>query len=170
MLLKRDSPIALMHREKRGQVSLEYLVILGMALAVLIPATYLFYDYSQSTNERVVRGQIDVIGAKVITQAKAMYALGRNNRVTLDLTIPAPVTNITVLDGIELVMTYKSRQGVQDAVYFSDVNITGAYQMDNSPCPDYCTDSKWTVKPIASGAISLRIESKGDYVVLNQSN
>lgn len=159
-----------MHREKRGQVSLEYLVILGMALAVLIPATYLFYDYSQSTNERVVRGQIDVIGSKVITQAKAMYALGRNNRVTIDLTIPSPVINVTILDGMELVLTYRSRQGVQDAVYFSDVNITGAYMADGSPCTDHCSDSKWTANPIVSGAISLRIESKGDYVVLNQSN
>ena len=155
---------------KRGQVSLEYLMILGMTLAVLIPASYLFYDYSQGSNSQVVRGQIDSVAANVLTQASAMYSLGKGNRITLDLTIPSSVQNITILDNAEIVITYRSPQGLQDAVFFSTTNITGVYNLDGTPCIVPCSDTLWSTKPVASGAVQLKIESQGAYVTLNQTN
>jgi uncharacterized protein (UPF0333 family) len=156
--------------DSRGQISIEYLLILGLSLAVLIPASYLFYQYSQGSNEQVVRGQIDTIGSQVLTQARNVYTLGQGNRVTLTLEIPGAVKNITIIEGVELVVIYQGKQGLQEAVYFSNTNITGSYLLDNNPCPGYCTQSKWTQKPDSSGTVDLKIESQGTYVTLNETN
>ena len=157
--------------QRAGQISVEYLLILGMALLILIPGSYLFYKYSRSTNDQVVRGQIDAAGSQIIGQARDVYSFGNNNRVTIDVEIPAAVKNITIYDGIELDFTYDSSSGVQEALFFSLANITGSYQQDGTPCPaGWCAISRWSDKGIMSGLISLQIESQGDYVTINQTN
>ena len=156
---------------RRAQVSMEYLVVVGIALLILIPGSYFFYKYSRNTNDQVVRSQIDSVGSQIVSQAKSVYSFGKDNRVTIDINIPAEVKNVTLYDGEELVFTYGSNSGTQEALFFTDVNLTGVYQLDGTRCiTGWCAMTKWSSKDIISGTISLQIESQGNYVTLNQTN
>lgn len=107
----------------RGQVSVEYLVIVGIAIGLLIPAVMFFYSYNKSSESSSIASQVNEIGLQAISTAKATYALGRNARQTIEFVMPSDVTGVYA-DGQELVIVYETSAGRSEAVFFSDVNLT----------------------------------------------
>lgn len=107
----------------RGQVSIEYLIIIGVALGVLIPAVVFFYAYSQSSTTTSTNSHINDIGLRIVNTVKTTYAVGTGAWQTVDFIMPAQVTRIYV-NGTELVFTYETASGVSEAVFFSPVNMT----------------------------------------------
>jgi hypothetical protein len=114
----------------RAQISLEYLVIIGVALGLLLPGVYFFFFYSKSSIEGTTSTRLNDIGLKMLSTAKGSYALGAGARQTIDLVMPDAVTGITIsrtggAPGAvsELVFTYDTPYGPSEAVFFSDVKI-----------------------------------------------
>ncbi len=106
----------------RAQVSVEYLIIIGFALGVLIPGVFLFYKYSQSTGGMGASNQINEIGLNVVSTARSTYSLGINARKTLEFVMPSTVRE-TFVGGVnneEFVIRYETPMGYSDAVFFSD--------------------------------------------------
>lgn len=55
---------------RKGQVSVEYLIMIGISLAILIPASVFFLNYSQSSNNGVIRSQVNKIGSLMIINSE----------------------------------------------------------------------------------------------------
>ena len=102
----------------RGQVSVEYLVLVGVAIGVLVPAVLFFYKYSQTTEASSSATQINEVGLQMVSVVKSTYALGRNARQTLEFTMPENVNRVYV-DNMELVFVYETAFGESEAVFFS---------------------------------------------------
>jgi len=144
-----------MKRGVRAQVSVEYMIVLGMALLLLLPGSYLFYSFSQGTNDQLIGAQITRAGLEILSTADAMYAVGQNSWSTITINFPENVKNIYILDNEELVVEYETQNGLSEAIFFSNINITGAYSGNISYNFQY-------------GLTKIKVSSMGSYVVIEE--
>jgi hypothetical protein len=158
--------------KSRAQVSVEYLIIIGISLAILVPGGYFFYNYSRTSNEGTIRTQIMQIGTTMITTAESIYGLADGSMITIDLRYPKNIREVYFLEGKEVVIKYELSSGINEAVFFSKINLTGNYTYpDRAPCASLpCVNS--TVTPnnfTAPGSHQLKFESRTKYVYIIQT-
>ncbi|MGV8171379.1 MAG: hypothetical protein ACP5OA_01665 [Candidatus Woesearchaeota archaeon] len=158
------------HKSK-AQISVEYLIVIGISLAILVPGGYFFYSYSKNSNEDAIRSQMTQLGYSLITTAESIYGLAEGSMITLDLNYPKNIREIYVLDGKELIIRYELSSGMNEAVFFSKTNLSGEYiYPDRVVCnPLPCANTTFTSNNfIAPGTHQLKIESKINYVLIRQ--
>jgi hypothetical protein len=108
-----------------GQSSIEYLIIVGFALAVLSVLVVVYYEYQASSKQEITSSQIDRLGKKIVDSAEEVYFMGSPTRSTIKAYLPSGVDAITVYPR-SLVFQVRSRNGISDLEYPSSVNITGS--------------------------------------------
>lgn len=143
---------------RKGQVAIEHLLIVGIAIFVLIPAVMLFYNYARGSNEDVVKNQIGRIGDQITNNADIAYMLGKDTRITLKVNIPEAVENIYVQQG-ELVADFSTMGGNNSLIFFPDARIKG---IDEGPAQQNISN------PFHTGFMKIQLESKGDYVLIRE--
>lgn len=146
---------------KIGQSSVEYLFVVVLALTLILPASFLFFDFSKSSEGSVISAQIDRTGNEILSSAEQVYVIGNGSRVTLELTLPETLTSVKIYDEAELVFKYFAQSGESEAVFFSDVNIA----LDTSRC-DAITAPTGCDLLFKPGVNTVQISSRGDYVSL----
>ena len=170
---------------RKAQVSLEYLLIVGLAFAVLIPTSYFFYTYSQSSNEATIRSQINKVGNNFLTTAESSYGLAEGSILTAEATYPRNVKDIYILNKNELIIKYDTGSGVSEAVFFSSIDLAGNYTYTpgndcelstRSICTNItllnlpCANSAFTANCPTQGNHNVKFESRGSYVLIYNSN
>jgi hypothetical protein len=106
-----------------GQISVEYLIIIAVAIGILIPGIFLFYSYSQSGLGSTTSARVNEIGLRTISMTKSTYALGSGAWQTMEFAMPEEVTRVYV-QGAELTFIYDTHLGASEAVFFSPITIT----------------------------------------------
>ena len=118
---------------KKGQAAVEYLIITGFALAIILPLTYLIYNYSQQSYGEVAEAQVTTIGRQIVANAETMFYLGEPSRITLDSTMPAGVFNMSIYKNDPITKCVRCNElrfivlkgsAFQEVVISSSVNIT----------------------------------------------
>jgi len=151
----------------KSQVSTEYLIILGVTLAAIIPAGYFFYSYSRTQNDDSVRSQVTQIGEQILVDAETVYGLAEGSLITQDFKYPANIRAIKIYDRSELVIEYDLGSGDTTAVFFSKLNITGAYDILGAVGdPAILQNSSLYDTEITGGKHSIKFESRGNYVYI----
>jgi len=155
---------------KRGkaQVSVEYLVIIGLSFAVLIPTSYFFYQYSQKSSEGVVRQQITQIGNEVLKNAETIYGLSDGTLTTVTLKYPSNIRDMYILSNNELIIRYEISSGINDAVFYSKVPLSGPVDLTGTACAAPCGNSRLNATAPNQGEHSIKMESKTSYVLVTQ--
>ncbi len=85
----------------KGQSSIEYIVLVGLILAALIPLIY--YATSKSSNE-IRLNQADQSVQTIAKAADNVYTAGPGNREYIQVTLPTGTVNFTV-SGRDILMT-----------------------------------------------------------------
>ena len=134
---------------RKAQVAIEYMIILGFILALMIPLVLLFYSQKADAALQIRSQQLRVVGEKIVDQAESVYYLGEPSKVRFKINLPQQVTNVTITNKA-LIFKLKTESGISDIVIPSTVNITGAM-------------------PITAGVHYLTAENRGGYVTLNST-
>ena len=109
----------------KSQSAIEYLVIVAITFAMIIPTTYLFFSYSKDSNSRMVGYRVDSIGKSIIISAESIYHSGGHSKTVLEVDMPTGVNGIAILSNRELVFNATFENSDNELVFFSAVNITG---------------------------------------------
>jgi len=150
----RKAPFRLNTLEQRGQISVEYLVIVAIAIAILIPGVLFFYSYSQTDTGSTT--QLNDIGLRAIATVKETYALGTGTWRTFEFIMPESVIDVYV-DNSELVFVYETPHGISEAVFFSTINMASGYP-NGRISPE-----------IHSGITKYRLVSQGQTIFVNET-
>ncbi len=143
-------------KQKRGQSSVEFLMIVAVATALLLPAAYFFFSYAQGTTTQIASAQINSAGNAIKIGAEEMFGIGPNSWKTVEIRMPDNIINAGIKNNSELFFTYNTQFGISQNVYFFDrFTIT-----TDEDCADECTIN------ITRGTNRIRIESKGSFVEL----
>lgn len=145
------------NRKIKGQSSVEYLSIVAIALLVLIPGAYLFFNYSTGATEQVAGNQLNLAGREIISEAQKMFVLGRDSWVTLETSFPGTFIEAEISQGKEMYFTFMTSTGESTVVFFPvGFNISNS---STTPCTvDSCPLN------FNPGVNRIRIQSQGDYV------
>lgn len=123
---------------------MEYIIIFGFALLVILPFIFYFFLYSGGTRTQISSNQVLLVARKVVDNAEAMYALGKNAKTSFRVYIPGGVTSSTISNN-EVIFTFSAGTGQRDVAYASTVNISGTL-------------------PTSSGTYTIIIETMEGYV------
>ncbi|MBI2101096.1 hypothetical protein HYT53_00625 [Candidatus Woesearchaeota archaeon] len=116
----------------KAQSSLEYLLIVALTFAIIVPTTYLFYNYSRESSQEITDAQITKLGRSIVDSAESIFYSGQGSKIVLELNIPDSVYSALIIDGRELVFNVTTTFGVSEIVFFSSVNITTPSQNCNA--------------------------------------
>ena len=74
-----------------AQASFEYLLVIALTFVVIVPATYLFYDYSRESSQEIIDAQVTKIGRTIVDMSESIYYSGEGSKTVLDLNMPENV-------------------------------------------------------------------------------
>ncbi len=118
----------------KAQSSTEFLIIVAISMALLVPASIIFINYVQSSTSQVSANQINVLGTEIMNKAEEMYLVGENSWTTIEISFPSVFANASVNSNSDLVFNYETQSGVSQLVYFSQrFNIS-----DGGDCATSC--------------------------------
>ena len=121
-------------QQAKSQSSLEYLLVVALTFAIIIPTTYLFYNYSKESSQQITDAQITKLGKSIVDSAETMFYSGQGSKTTLELNVPDNIASAVIIDGREIVFNVTTTFGVSEIVFFSSVNITTSSNCDLNVC------------------------------------
>lgn len=111
-------------RNSSAQSSLEYLLVVALTFAIIIPTTYLFYNYSKESSQEISDAQIIKIGREIVDTSESIFYSGEGSKTVFEINVPENVDSIIIIDGRELVFNITTSFGTSEIVFFSSVNMT----------------------------------------------
>ena len=114
----------LVRNQIKGQSSLEYLLVVALTFAVIVPATYLLYNYSKESSQEISDARVMQIGRTIVDTSESIFYNGQGSKTVLEINVPDNVKTALIIDGREIVFNITTSFGVSEAVFFSSVNIT----------------------------------------------
>jgi len=146
--------------KKRAQAAIEYLLVGAMVTLVILPTIYIFYAYSQTSNEEIRQSQLNKVGTDIVDIAEQVYYLGESSKVTIDAAMPKGIIGIEVWENQEVVFFL---QDGSEIAFMSKVNIT-----TNQHCIGRCYGN-FTETFHSPGLKSIIIEAKKDHVFIREA-
>ncbi|MFH1591716.1 MAG: hypothetical protein ABIC95_07385 [archaeon] len=108
----------------KAQVSMEYMVVIGFSLMLLIPILIAFYmqtnDLADSVNMNIARDATQ----EIIEHAELVYYLGSPSMIELQIRVPEKINNISLI-GRQVTFEVDTQAGLTDVFSIGTVNLTG---------------------------------------------
>ena len=111
--------------KKRAQVSMEYLIIIGFVIVMLIPAVYLYIRYSSSSSDVLSSSKASQIANEIVKATNEVYYLGEDNQKNIEVSFPSNIEAIEFANK-EIVFRIKDSKGnIQEIVEVASVPLSG---------------------------------------------
>lgn len=110
----------------KGQVSIEYLILIGFVTFGIISVIVIALFYSAAVKDDIRDNQISVLGNKIISESERVFYAGAPSKRTIYIYIPDGVQALEIKDK-SLIVNYTGRAGIISVKEFSsNVNVTGS--------------------------------------------
>jgi len=107
---------------KRGQVAIEYLLLIGVIFLAIIPV---FYYAIQQSSQDVRMNEANDFASTLAKTADVVYALGPGSQDYVNVVLPGGVENISITRN-EILLKVKIFGGTADIFAHSKTNLTGS--------------------------------------------
>ncbi len=87
-----------MVKTNKTQVAIEFLLITGFFLLIVVPTILYFYQYTQEAATDVEVAKANSIGNAIVDTAENVYYYGRFSKLTLDVQLPQGVKAINITE------------------------------------------------------------------------
>jgi|SRR3989338_6132425 len=111
-------------KENSAQSSLEYLLVVALTFAIIVPTTYLFYSYSKESAQEITDAQVAKLGRSIVDAAESIFYSGQGSKTVLELNVPNNIDSVLIIDGREIVFNVTTGFGTSEIVFFSSINVT----------------------------------------------
>lgn len=148
-------------RVRKAQSALEYMMIIGLSLLIIVPSTYFFLSYSAGSSTQIIDSQVLQMGQTIVSSAATVYYSGRDSKLTIDVTMPNTINNVYIIGNTELVMNVTSQNGYSELIFVSEVNISS----------DSCSGNFCYLDDLSTGGlkkVQLRSIDNGNQVLIQK--
>jgi len=111
--------------KKRGQISIEYMIVVGFVTFLVIGMLGLGLFYSGQIKDTVKLNQVQAFADKIIASSESVFYAGEPSQTTLRVFLPNNVENIDILAN-DLVLDVSTSSGVAKIAFSSDVTLEGS--------------------------------------------
>ena len=144
----------------KAQSALEYLMVIALAMGIIVPITYMFFQYSSESNVQIIDVQVTQIGRNIIDTAESVYYSGEGSKIVLEINMPENVEDVSIMYNRELVFNIITELGETEIVFFSDIDILITSDDGESECVN---DGNCDLSSLAgSGLKKVEIKSEID--------
>jgi hypothetical protein len=145
---------------KRGQISLEYLIVIGFITFIIISLLGVAFFYSTAISDRIRVNQITNFANKIISNSESVFFAGEPSKVTINAYLPTGVNNVEVVQDNEvylILITFSTGSGASKIAFSSNVPLL--------------TDSEYgnNVISSSSGLKKIEIIAQSDKVYINDT-
>lgn len=112
---------------KRGQISFEYLIIMGFVTFILVGLLSFAYFYGSSVQDRIRMTQALNYGNKIISTAESVFYAGEPSKATIEVYLPDGVKEVQI-SGNEVAVSVRTSTGLNKLVFTSKVPLVGSLQ------------------------------------------
>jgi uncharacterized protein (UPF0333 family) len=133
--------------QKRGQVSLEYVILIAFVFLLIIPASFMAYTSYQENRDIIAIRQAEDAAYAIVSEAESVYYLGPPSMSNIVIYLPPEIVDAQV-QGYEVTFRVETASGIDDVTAISNVNMTGDL-------------------PTQQGRHTIRIEALGSQVELS---
>jgi len=164
---------------KQSQSSFEMLLIFGFSFLLIILIGGYYLQFSTTATSEIDVSQRDKIFNDVMDKATRIFYQGNGNRITVDAQLPDGISSITVETGNNgtvdfdyLNVTYVDNKVSRSSLYFPNelfvrFNCTERLPSNQGSCFNNGTNMVFFEEFYSQGPKQIRIESKGDYVLID---
>lgn len=155
-------------KTRKAQSAIEFMMIVGIAFTMLIPAFFVFQQFSSQANEQVISAQINSFGRDLISTVESMYYYGEFSKTELKFNFPNKIIDMSVnvpKDGelYELIITADVFGAKTDFVYFTKVPIAPEINEERTVIfSDFTGGIEPRINAFSSGIKTYRVEAVKD--------
>lgn len=139
-----------MSENKSGQISIEYLVVIGFVTLLIIVLLGIAFFYTNGVQDQIKERQLEDFVNKVVSSADAVAFAGSPSKVTINAFLPEGITDISINEK-DIVFTFGLSSGTNVRSFDSDVSLSGSISA-------------------ASGTKTIQLTAQDDGTVLVSSN
>ena len=107
---------------ERGQISLEYLIVVGFVVFAVIIILGVSLFYTSGAQDQIKLNQLYTFANKITTSAESVYYAGEPSKVTITAFLPDGVQNIQVISD-SIVFTIVTSSGISVTAFESNVPL-----------------------------------------------
>jgi len=107
---------------KKGQSSVEFLILMGFLTFVIIGILAVGYSYSGTISDNIRSNQINNFANKIISTSETVFYAGEPSKATISVNIPDNVQDVEIVDN-SVVVTYRLTSGENKVSFSSNVPI-----------------------------------------------
>jgi hypothetical protein len=137
-------------------------MIFGIALGILLPSIYIFYDTAAETQDMLLYTQIDRIGKNILSTSRSIYYSGEYSRDSITIDFPVELISIKIYDNHEMVLYFNTDRGEDSLVLWSDISLKTNIEQNPPGSGIYLL----TPEQFNSGQGVVKIISEGDIILL----
>ena len=112
-------------QRKKGQVSIEYLIIVGFITLLVISFLGISLIYYNSTADKIKFNQLESFNKKILSAAENIYYAGEPSKTTISAYLPVGMESIQILES-EIVFNITTQSGNSIKSYTSNVPLNGS--------------------------------------------
>jgi hypothetical protein len=84
--------------KKKSQSSVEFIVIVGISMVVLMFSSVLLFNYSRYSTGSILNSRVNEIGQSMVTNANIIYELGPPAKTVIEYNFPPLIDNISIVN------------------------------------------------------------------------
>src|SRR3989338_4478909 len=111
---------------KKGQISTEYLIIMGFVTFLIISVLGVAFIYVSQIKDNLKVNQVNNFANKIVNSAETVYFAGEPSKITILLYLPQGVKSIATTSSNELTIEILTDSGTNVISYTSSVPITAS--------------------------------------------
>jgi hypothetical protein len=132
---------------KRGQISVEYIMIIAVSLMILLPGIYVFRNYAFESNDQLIEKRLSEVSSFMLGKARKVYYYGPPSRSVINIEMPPQIDKMYILKFIDpdpskneyhLGFSILSSQGRKEYTFLSDIHTS-----ELSDCVDIAQDCSY---------------------------
>lgn len=110
---------------KKGQISTEYLIVVGFVTFLIVSVLGLSLFYSSQIRDKIRFNQLQNFANKVISSSEQVFFSGEPSKSTITAYLPSGVGSVSILTN-EIVFNVSSSSGFTVIAFSSDVPLYGS--------------------------------------------
>jgi hypothetical protein len=171
---------------KRGQFSVEYMMIVAISLMILLPGAYIFRNYAFESNDRLIESRLTEVANSILLRAKKMHYFGPPSKSVVEVEMPPGIGAMYIYKkGSEHLLGFivLTSAGEKEFLFESDFPLRVG---DSAPCgiavqtcdgclcrSDPTSCRCFSENTFGEGLKNIKVESGKDtefYVMVNESS
>lgn len=114
-----------MRAQKRAQSSIEYLIMAGFIILIVIGILAAGLFYSSQLKDRIKLNQLNNAIQKIVQSAESVFYAGEPSRITIQIYLPAGIRSFTIQNK-DITIQIETSSGLNTISYNSNVLLEGA--------------------------------------------